>query len=183
MSIDEIKTPSDILLFMDEHIRYGWLDINNVEHINNMKDFRKLYRTSSIDEVLRYGLGTCIEQVYLMSMLLSKLGISNRMFCTRIYEGKNFNNVEAEEHMHCFVLYYLNGKVYQIEHPNKERIGIYEFNSIEEAIKEINDYYIKMASGKARPVTEFYEVPSNMSFKEFNLYINGLDEIEYKLNI
>ena len=176
MTIEEIKNPQDILTFMEEHITYGWLDVNNEEHIKNMKNFRKLYRTASLEETLTHGLGTCIEQVYLMSTLLTQLGIPNKMFCTRIYEGKDFNNLEEEEHMHCFVLYHMDDKVYQLEHPNWERVGIYEYPNEEEAITDINSYYVKMAEGKARPVTEFYEVPYNMSFKEFNLYINSLDE-------
>ena len=175
MTIDEIKTPNDILDFMNENIEYGWLDIDNNEHIKTMKHFRKIYRTSSIDETIYYRVGTCIEQVNLMHMLLNKINIPNKMYCTRVYEGKDFNNLEAEEHMHCFVLYFLNDKVYQIEHPNWEKVGIYEFNSEEEAIKEINDYYVEMAEGKSRPVTEFFEVKPGISFKEFNEYINSLD--------
>lgn len=181
MQINEIKTPNDILAFMNDNIEYGWLDIYNNEHIKTMKDFRKIYRTSSIDEVLEHKIGTCIEQVYLMHVLLDNINIPNKMFCTRIYEGKDFNDLEAEEHMHCFVLYYLNNKVYQIEHPNWERIGIYEFNSEEIAIKEINQYYVEMAEGKSRSVTEFFEVKPGLSFKDFNEYINSLDE-KYKKN-
>ncbi len=176
MKINEIKTPEDILEFMNENIKYGWLDINNEEHIDNMKNFRRLYRTSTIDETLSHGLGTCIEQVNLMSKLLNDINIPNKMFCTRIYEGKDFNNLDEEEHMHCFVLYYLNNKVYQLEHPNWKRIGIYEFDNEEQAIKEINDYYVKMAEGKSRPVTQYYKVEPNISFKDFNNYINELDE-------
>ena len=33
-----------------------------------------------------------------------------------------------------------------------------------------------MAEGKSHPVTEFYEVQPNLSFKEFNEYINSLDD-------
>ena len=176
MTMEKIKTPQDILDFMNKNIKYGWLDINNEEHIGNMKNFRKLYRTSTLEETLKHGIGTCIEQVMLMKYLLDRINIKNKMFCTRIYEGKDFNDLESEEHMHCFILYYDSGKVFQIEHPNWERIGIYEFNSEEEAIKEINDYYVKMAQGKSRPVTEFYEVQPNISFKEFNEYINSLDD-------
>ena len=161
---------------MKSHIRYGWLDIYNQEHVGNMKDFRKLYRTSTIEECLEHGLGTCIEQVLLMHELLKTIDIPSRMFCTRIYEGEDFNDLEAEEHMHCFLLYSFQGKVYHIEHPNWERIGIYEYNSFLEAIQEINEYYVKMSLGKARPVTEYFEVPANLSFKEFNQYINQLDE-------
>ena len=179
-SIDKIKTPQDILDFMNGHIRYGWLDINGEEHIGNMKDFRRIYRTSTLEEVLSHGLGTCIEQVMLMSYLLNKINVPNKMFCTRVYEGRDFNNLEAEEHMHCFVLYYMDGKVYQLEHPNWEKIGIHEYATEEDAINEINDYYVKMAEGKSRPVTEFYEVKPGLSFKEFNEYINSLEgEISY----
>ena len=176
MDIYDIKTPEDILKFMKENIKYGWLDINNQEHIGNMKNFRRLYRTSTIEETLSHGIGTCIEQVYLMSYLLNLLEIPNKMFCTRIYEGQDFNSLDAEEHMHCFILYYLNGKVFQIEHPNWEKIGIYDYESEEKALKEINDYYVKMVDGKSRPITEFFEVVPNISFKEFNNYINELDE-------
>ena len=181
MTINEIKTPHDILSFMEENIKYGWLDINNNEHIKTMKDFRRLYRTSSVEETLSYGIGTCIEQVYLMHELLDRINIPNKMFCTRVYEGKDFNDLEAEEHMHCFVLYSLNGKVYHIEHPNWEKVGIYEYESEDTAIKEINDYYVEMAGGKSRPVTEFFGVEPGISFKDFNEYINDLDKKKHIL--
>lgn len=178
--MDEIKTPQDILGFMNGHIRYGWLDIDNEEHIGNMKNFRRLYRTSSIEEVLKHGLGTCIEQVMLMHYLLDRINVENKMFCTRVYEGRDFNNLEAEEHMHCFILYYMDNKVYQLEHPNWEKIGIHEYATEEDAINEINDYYVKMAEGKSRPIAEFFEVKPGISFKEFNLYINSLKEANYE---
>ena len=176
MEIVDIKNPEDVLEYMKSNIKYGWLDINNEEHIGNMKGFRVLYRTSSLEKVLNHKIGTCIEQVYLMKYLLDKINIPNKMFCTRIYEGEDFDDLEAEEHMHCFVLYYLNNKVYQIEHPNWERIGIYEYENEEDAISKINEYYIEMAGGHARPVTEFFDVEPNLTFKEFNGYINNLDK-------
>ena len=176
MKLDSINTPQDILKFMQENIKYGWIDINGNEHIGNMKNFRKLYRTSTIEETLKHGIGTCIEQVYLMSYLLTKINLPNKMFCTRIYEGKDFNDLEAEEHMHCFVLYYKDDKVFQIEHPNWEKIGIYEYTDEASAIEKINEYYVKLAQGKSRPVTQFYQVKPNLSFKEFNEYINNLDD-------
>lgn len=173
--INFIKTPNDILEFMKENIKYGWLDCDGLEHIGNLKGFRQLYRTSSIDKILQYKIGTCIEQVFLMKYLFDKINIESHMYCTRVYEDSNFNDIDADEHMHCFLLYFMNDKVYQIEHPNWERIGIYEFNSVDDAISEINEYYVNMAGGVSRPVTEFYDVVPNLSFKEFNNYINELD--------
>ena len=175
MNLVDIKTPEDILEFMKSNIKYGWLDINNEEHIGNMKNFRRLYRTSSIEETLEHGIGTCIEQVYLMHTLLDNLGIKNQMYCTRIYEGEDFNDLDADEHMHCFVLYFINDEVYQIEHPNWERVGIYKYESIDEAVSKINQIYVEMSGGTPRPITEFDIVEPNITFKEFNNYINSLD--------
>lgn len=171
----KLKTIDDILEFMKNNIRYGWLDINNEIHIGNMKNFRKLYKTLSIEEILEYGIGTCIDQVNLMHYLLNKINIKNKMFATRIYEPNNFNKLDEEEHMHCFILCYTVNKVYHIEHPNWYRIGIYEYEDEQEALKIINDYYIKLSGGISRPITEFYKIESNISFKEFNSYINNLD--------
>lgn len=170
-----LKTIDDVLEFMKNNIRYGWLDLNNKIHIGNMKNFRKLYRTLSIDEILKYGIGTCIDQVKLMNYLLNKINIKNKMFATRIYEPNDFNKLDEEEHMHCFILCYIDNKVYHIEHPNWYRIGIYEYEDEQEALKTINDYYIKLSGGISRPITEFYKIDSNISFKEFNSYINNLD--------
>lgn len=176
MEIKNIKTPQDILTFMTENIEYGWLDYKKEKHIKTMKNFRKEYRTQSIEETLKYKIGCCIDQVYLMHFLLNKLNIKNKMFCCRIYEPDDYNNLEEEEHMHCFILYYKNNKVYQIEHPNFEKIGIYEFTSQKEAIDTIVTYYISLSGGKDRPTTEFFDVPVGLSFKEFNNYINSLDK-------
>lgn len=56
-----------------------------------------------------------------MHILLHEINILLKMFCTGIYEGENFDNIDDDEHMHCFVMYYLNNKVYQIESPNWEK--------------------------------------------------------------
>ena len=73
MKLEDIKTPEDILKFMDDNIQYGWIDVNGEKHIGNMKGFRTLYRTSSLEETLQHKIGTCIEQVYLMKYLLDKI--------------------------------------------------------------------------------------------------------------
>ena len=175
-NIDNIKNIDDVFEFMKDNIRYGWIDINNIIHIGNMKSFRRLYRTMTIDEILKYGIGTCIEQVNLMHFLLNKINIKNKMFATRIYETNDYNDLDSEEHMHCFILCYIDNYVYHIEHPNWYRIGIYKYNSEQEALDTINKYYIELSGGISRPITEFYEIRSNLSFKEFNNYINSLDK-------
>lgn len=165
IDINKIKSPKDIFRYMNDYIEYGWIDINNNKHIKTMKDFRKIYRTSSLEETIEKGLGPCIEQVALMHYLLTKLNIKNKMFCFRIYEPDDYDDLEEEEHMHCFLLYYLNNKVYHMEHPNFEKKGIYEYDSKESAINVIVNYYKELRNGKDSSTTEFYEVKKGLSFK------------------
>ena len=174
MTITNIKTPQHIFQFMDENINYGWIDCNEEPHLKTMKDFRKLYRTISINDILKHKLGTCIDQVFLMNYLFNKINIKSKMFCCRIYEPDDYGHLEEDEHMHCFILYYENNKVYHMEHPNFERKGIYEYNSEKEAVDSIVNYYIELRGGKDSPTKEFFDVPVGISFGEFNAYINGL---------
>ena len=175
-NIINITSIDDVLKIMKDNIRYGWIDINNNIHIGNMKDFRRIYKTMTIDEILKLGIGTCIDQVNLMHYLLNKINIKNKMFATRIYEPNDYNDLDSEEHMHCFILCYIDNYVYHIEHPNWYRIGIYKYNSEQEALETINKYYVELSGGISRPITEFYEIKPNLTFKEFNNYINSLDK-------
>ena len=179
--ISDIKTPEDILEFMNKYIQYGYLGVNGEEYINTLKNFRKLYRTFSIEDTLKHGIGTCVEQVNLMHYLLTKINIPSRMFCTRVYEGEDFNNLEAEEHMHCFILYFIDDRVFQIEHPNPDRIGIHEYTNIDDAIEIIKEYYEKKSEGVVRQLTEYKEIPLGLTFKELNCYINSLTEFKKEL--
>ena len=174
MKIEDIKTPEDIFKFMCENIKYGWIDINGEKHLYTMKDFRKIYVTMSLEEIIENKLGTCIEQVYLMHYLFDKINVKNKMFCCRIFEPDDYNNLEEEEHMHCFLLYYYKGKVFHMEHPNFERKGIFKYDNESTAISSIVDYYIELRGGKDSPTKEFFDVPPKISFKEFNKYINNL---------
>ena len=182
-----ISNPKDILKFMDE-IKYGWVDINDNIHYD-MKDFRLNYRTMSTKKTLEYKVGTCIEQTILMKYFLDEVKIKNEIYCTRIYEDENFNDLNAKERMHCFVLFYDDKDVYQIEHPDPDRKGIHKFSSREDAINflvkhyeemTINDYKEKGILVKEenirRTTTKFDYVPANLTYKEFNLYINSLDK-------
>ena len=73
----EIKIPEDILEFMKENIEYGWIDINGNKHIKTMKDFRRLYITTTVHQTLKYGIGTCIDQVNLMHYFFNKINVKN----------------------------------------------------------------------------------------------------------
>ena len=187
METSEVKTILDILTYLEKNISYGWIGTDGKKRINNMENFRKYYKTMSVEDTINNKVGTCIEQVYLIKYFLDKMDIKSKMFCTRVYEDETFNNMNEPERMHCFIISYLNNYVFQIEHPNPDRKGIYIYKDEQEAVEKISKIYEEMTKyeykkkgykrkGKIRKVTEFYEVKSGISYKAFNLYINSLDE-------
>ena len=178
MELEDIKTPEDVYAWVDDHIQYGWLDRGNGVHIGEMKDFRRRYRTMSVEESLQYQMGTCIEQVALMNHLLNQIHVENKMFCCRVFEPDDYGNLEEEEHMHCFLLYYSGGNVYHMEHPNREKKGIHVYASEEAAIGSIVAYYVALRGGKESPTTQFLYVPKGLSFRQFNAFINSQKPVE-----
>ena len=187
MNVENIKTPYDILEFLNQNITYGWIGTDDVKRENSMKEFRYYYKTLSIDEILKYKVGTCVEQVSLMKYLFDKIGIKSNMYCTRMYEDENFNDLDAPERMHCFLLYFVDDKVYQLEHPDPQRKGIHAYDNEDSAVNFIVSIYENMMeeeyirenkevpeNGFKRTTTKFDVVPKGLSYKEFNLYINSL---------
>ncbi len=177
MKIYDIKSPEELLEFMNNNIRYGWLDNENNEHIDTMKQFRKLYRTLSLGEMLVNKLGTCIEQTYLEIIVMENLGIEYKAYCLRSYED---NPRIVEPKMHCFLIYTQKGKWYHFEHSNPEVRGIHEYNTEEEAMKDILTYYQKRDKGRTRQLLEIKEVPAGLSWQEWNTYLDELAKGEIK---
>lgn len=58
---DLLNTPLELLSFMNNNIVYGWVDDNNSYHLNNLNNFRKLYKTNTLENILEFGVGTCLE--------------------------------------------------------------------------------------------------------------------------
>ena len=54
MNLEEIRCSKDVYKFMEDNINYGWIDVNGNKHLNTMKEFRTMYRTMSIDEILKF---------------------------------------------------------------------------------------------------------------------------------
>ena len=186
MKINDVKSPLDILVYLDDNIKYGWVGTDGKKRIQSMDGFRTYYKTNSVKDAIKNGVGTCIEQVYITKFFLDKLNIKNEMFCTRVFEDETFNDNKQPERMHCFIIFYLNNKVFQIVHANLEEKGIYIYDNKEDALSKISEIYEKMTEeeylkkglktdGKLRKLTEFYDVKEGLSFKDFNLYINSLD--------
>lgn len=173
MKIYDIKTPEQLLNFMNDNIEYGWLDQEDKPHRDTMKDFRNLYKTSTIGESLINHLGTCIEQTNLERMVLNNLHIQNKAYCLRSYED---DTSKENPKMHCFILYFLNDKCYHFEHSNPEKRGIHPYENEEQALDSILTYFQERDNGASRELLEFPTVIPNQTWQEWNEYLTSLKE-------
>ena len=162
--------------FMNINIEYGWVDNRGNKHINNLKGFRENYRISTIDEILKTGLGTCIEQAKMIKFFFDKMGFENKLFCHRSYETEE--NFDKEVRMHCFVLFKYNDSWYHFEHSNRPKRGIHKYESVEKAIEEITSGFEE--HGDIRKLTEIDSIPDNLTFNEFNNFVNEFDNSKNK---
>jgi len=162
-----IKNVNELMEFMNNNITYGWLDKNGRKHLNNLKGFRENYHISSIKEILRSGLGTCIEQAKMIKSTFDMLGIESKLYCHRSYE--NEENFNKEVRMHCFLLFKEGDNWYHFEHSNRPKRGIHKYKNIEEAINSITSGY---EENDIRFLTEIPDIPDGLTFMEFNRYVN-----------
>ena len=57
LKIEEIRTPEDVLNFMNANIEYGWIDASENVHQKEMKNFRAKYHIAPLEQCLQYGGG------------------------------------------------------------------------------------------------------------------------------
>ncbi len=84
LTFDAIKTPLELMDFMNINMEYGWIDNQGNKHINSLNGFRENYRTSSLSEMLETGLGTCIEQAKMIKFFFVMFGVSSAVSGVRV---------------------------------------------------------------------------------------------------
>ncbi len=168
-----VLTPNDLLKYMNEHIIYGWKDVNGQLHDSSLNDFRKLYVTSSNEECIKNGNGTCIEQTLLEKAFMDEMDITCKLYSLRDYRIRDDNEIAIR--MHCFLLFFMNDKCYHFEHANAGMRGIHEYNSEDDAMALLTEYYKQRSDGHERILNEFSEIPAGLTFKEINDYLDNLN--------
>lgn len=177
LTFDKIKTSKQLMQFMVMNIKYGWIDSNKNLHLGNLKGFREQYKILSKNEILNLGVGTCIESAVLAKNWFDSNKIETKLFCHRSYETEN--NFDKEVKMHIIILFNKNNNWYHFEHSNYPLRGIHKYKNINEALNDITSGFEER--GDIRKLTEINNIPSNLSFKEFNDYINQFNNIYEEL--
>ena len=120
-----------------KEIKYGWVDQYGVVHKNAGRNFFiKNYRMQTIEETLKYKVGTCWEQVELIRYYLEKENIPVQTFII-IY------NDESKIARHTIAIANCNNKYYWME-SSWNNTNIVSYNNIKEILQTLIDMFPRM---------------------------------------
>lgn len=121
-----------------DKIEYGFLDVNGDKHLGTLEGFVDLYRLQSPKSVLENKVGVCWDQVELERYLLDEEQIEHWTFFIVQYT----DNICPT---HTFIIYKdkENGKYVWFEHSWESMRGVYTYDSLEEALKDVKSKYIE----------------------------------------
>lgn len=172
LNFKDLENAQQLMNYMDINIEYGWIDKFGKKHLNNLKGFRENYRISPIDEIIKNGIGTCIEQAKLIKLFFDNIGLENKLYCYRRYEAEE--NFDKEVRMHCFVLFHYQDNWYHFEHANFNKKGIHKYDCPDDAIRAEVDRHDE---SDIRELVEIPCIPDFLTFKQFNQYVNTFEPI------
>ena len=140
MNIDDVKTPYELLEYMDKNFNYGYLGIDRV-HVYTEDDFDlewyDKYVLSNYNDILKNNIGNCYDMTEFERTWLERHG----------YEVKTFYEMvklpyENEYETHSYLAYKDNDKYYYFEYSDFNNRGIYEYDSIDSIIKDNYKRYL-----------------------------------------
>ena len=146
--LNELKSPYDLLEYMNSNITYGFVGKNGKKYSNmyseEWNDWYKVYYLQNGEDVLKSNVGICWDQVELERLWFEKNNYSFKTFFI-IFEVDRKNDLPS----HTFLIYEKDNKYYWFEHSFDQYKGITEFNSEEEAVKFVmNKQYEFVSNGE-----------------------------------
>ena len=155
---DELKNPNELMNFMDEKIKYGWIGKDGELRENSVEGFLNNYRVSSLEEILENGYGTCFEQVELEREFFSRQKITSSSYM-----------IIASHMVHSFLVFEMEGKFYRFEHSSWKNKGIYEFDSIDNLLQNTVELFMnnhKIKSAKRITLISYSKLRENIDLKD-----------------
>ena len=153
--------PNEILNILNE-VEYGWVDKNNIIHIDDFDLFFTQYKLQSPIEVLKNKVGICWDQVE-----LERNYFEDNNFDVKTYFIVNYDNESCPTHT--FLTYRYNEKCFWFEHSWSIYKGIHEYNSLKDLLIDVRYKFINDQKYKKNNLCLFeYSKPQyEISVKEF----------------
>lgn len=177
---NDIKTPSELLEFMDKHIKYGIHGTDNIDYTNWENDVNSefqiacqtKYSLCDKDRILKYGLGICWDDVELERFWFKEHNYKFKTFF--IWIKLDYKNSYST---HTYLVYEDNNKYYYFEYSDGNNKGIKEFDSYDDAIKYQMSKYIEYLKYSKLEINN--EVLNHLEVIEYDNPKYGCDMNEY----
>lgn len=140
--INDIKSPEELLKWMNKNISYGYMRKDGTYHKGDLEskeegyDFFKNYILQSPQELIKSKYGVCWDQAELQRFIFDKLNIKNYV----IYMIQNNSDYST----HSYSIIERDNKLYWFENSWYNQRGFHgPFNSIKEIATLVHDNAIK----------------------------------------
>ena len=188
MKYEEIKTPEELLKFMDEHITYGFVDDRGKVYTGENEDefeegCQTTWRLSSPERLLKVGYGHCFDQVEFERYWFLNNGYSVQSYF--IWYELPYENPYS---MHTYLIYEKDHQYYLFEHSDGENRGISAFSSLKDAIFyqkqnhiRTNERYQKITEEEQKHLTiyAYPKPPYHLTMNEFiDFILNNAKKIK-----
>lgn len=145
-----------------------------LDRIRGKSDFDKYYRLLTPQEFIKYGGGVCWDYVVYQAYYFKKFypGVKFYTFYHQtVHEDPN------DAPTHSFMIFTINNKWYWFESSWKINMGIWEFNSLDEALNFIMDALIMSAENE--PSISIYIDHFLVSYNPLNQNIYGMTCVQF----
>lgn len=116
-------------------INYGWVDKNNIKHINDFDTYSDDYILQSPNDIIKSQIGVCWDQVELERYYFKKFNNSIKTFFIVHYDDDKCPT-------HTFLIFEKNNKYYWFEHSWEKFRGIHTYNTLNELLNDIENKFI-----------------------------------------
>lgn len=169
-----INTPEELLEFMSNNIKYGYLGKTGRVYRKTDKDFydkwEKEYILQNKDDLLETLHGDCFDQVEFERDWFTSNNYEVRTFFEMV--RLNYKNIYP---VHSFLIYQDSDKWYWFENSDSNNRGIHEFDSLEELLDYQFNKYLELLKTfnitdeeiKKIVVVEFTKPNSHISLDEY----------------
>ena len=193
---EQIKSPEELKNFMNEIFSYGWLDVENNEHLETMKELQN-YKAMSIGEIFDYKIESCLEGAKFAQYWFSKHNMATKIYFSRMTLKNIETGVKSYPDMHFLVLFECDkGKWGRFEQVNPTEQGVYYFDNFDDAFQHVlakhkkqEDFYRERFKDEKNStfslgLFEFKELEDNLTFDKLqnmadekeNLYNNNITD-------
>ncbi len=172
-----IKTPEELLKFMNNNIKYGMYGSNKRLYDTSDLDalelaFEIYWNLSTPANTLKNGYGNLLDQVELERDWF----INNGYECKTLYITFLIDGINSYP-THAYLAYKNNDKWYWFENCDKANYGIHEYETLEDLITDQMSKHVQFAE-KFNPLDE--KVLNHLSIFEYKKPKLGINSKEFK---